>query len=61
MITKLVGVAVAGALLLVAVDLADEAVQVDHQRQITGAGARSPGTSERHVQDTVELADMHRS
>ena len=52
------GVAVGRALLLITVDLADEAVDVDHQRQLTRSRAGIPGPPERPVDDQVELADM---
>ena len=45
------GVSVTGALLLVTVDLADEAVHVDHQRTVAGAGARFPRARERDVEN----------
>jgi hypothetical protein len=40
-------VPVGGALLLIAVHLADEGVEVDHQPLLAGAGARLPGTAKR--------------
>jgi hypothetical protein len=57
-IAKLAGVPVAGALLVIAVDLADEAVDIDHQRQLTRSRAGLPRPRERHVEHVVELADM---
>jgi hypothetical protein len=57
-IPELLGVPVAGALLLLAADLADEAVDIDHQRSLSGAGARLPRPRERDIEDSVELADM---
>jgi hypothetical protein len=39
---KAAGVAVTGTLLVVAVDLADRGVHIDHQWPITGTGTRLP-------------------
>ena len=47
-IAQLLGVPVAGALLLLAVDLADEAVDIDHQRPIARPRPRLPRPRERH-------------
>ena len=58
MIPELLGVPVAGALFLVAVDLADEAVDIDHQRPVTRPGARGPRARERLVEHPVELPDV---
>jgi hypothetical protein len=51
-------VPVAGALLLIAVDLADEAVQIHDQRPTARTRARLPRPRERNVQHPVELANM---
>src|SRR3954449_2369930 len=51
-------VAVAGALLLVAADLADEAVDVDHQPPGAGTRPGLPGARQRLGQQLVELAHM---
>jgi len=51
-------VAVGGALLQAPADLADEAVDIDHQPPITGAGARLPGARQRLGQQLVELAHV---
>jgi hypothetical protein len=48
----------AGALLGVAVDLADEAVDVDHQPPRARPGARQPRASQHLAQDAVELAHV---
>ncbi len=52
------GVAVGGALLVVAADLTDEAVDVDHQPAVARAGAGLPGPLDRPAQQRVELADV---
>jgi len=52
------GVAERRALLAVAVDLADEAVDVDHQTPVAGTGPRLPRPLERLGQQPVELTDM---
>ena len=57
-VPELPGVPVSGALFVVAVDLADETVDVDHQRQLTRAWPGLPHPRERLVKDVVELADM---
>ena len=57
-VAELLGVAVAGTLLGVAMDLADEAVDVDHQSRLAGAGARLPRSAKRLVEHAIELADM---
>ncbi|MGI9098494.1 MAG: hypothetical protein ACR2H2_08395 [Solirubrobacteraceae bacterium] len=41
-----------------AMDLADEAVDIDHEASLARAGAQLPGALERHRQDAIELADM---
>ncbi len=51
-------VPVGGALLLIPVDLADEAVQIDHQRPIARTRASPPRPPERDIQDAVELTDV---
>jgi hypothetical protein len=53
-----VGVPKAGALLVIAIDLADEAVHVDNETLIAGTGACHPRTSQAVCQHPVELADM---
>ena len=58
MIAAFVGVAEPGALFVAAVDLADEAVDVDDQALIARAGARPPRAGERLGKDAVELADL---
>jgi len=45
-------------LFVVAVDLADEAVQIDHQRPVSGPGARVPRSGQGDVEHAVELADV---
>ncbi len=57
-IPKLTCVSVGRTLLGAAVDLADEAVQVDHQRPVTRPGASLPRAGERDVEHPVELADV---
>jgi hypothetical protein len=57
-IAKPAGVAVAGALLGVTVDLADEAVDVDHEAALARPRARPPRAEQRLAEDPVELADM---
>jgi hypothetical protein len=57
-VAELTRVPVAGALLRVAVHLADERVEVEHQPPLTGAGARLPRASQRLGQDAVELAHV---
>jgi hypothetical protein len=51
-------VAVGRALLEIAADLADEAVDVDHQPAVARAGAGLPRARQRLRQQPVELADM---
>jgi hypothetical protein len=53
-----VGVAVAGVLLVIAVDLADGGVHVHGQRPVAGAGAGRPGPAEDLAGHLVELADV---
>ena len=57
-VAQLVGVAVAGALLGVAVNLTDEAVDVDGQQLVAGAGAQSPRAAQRDGEDPVELTNV---
>ena len=52
------GVAEARALLVVAVDLADRGVDVEHHRPVARAGAHGPGPAQRLARDDVELAEM---
>ena len=52
------GVTEAGALLGIAVDVADEAVDVDDQSAVARAGPGAPRTCERLGEQPVELADM---
>src|SRR3954468_12231652 len=52
------GVAVGGALLQPAADLADEAVDVDDEPLGAGTGAGVPGALKRPAEQRVELADM---
>jgi hypothetical protein len=40
------------------VDLADEAVEIDHQRALARTRARLPRARKRDVEHAVELADM---
>ena len=58
MISEPMRVAVAGALLLIAIDLADETVDVDDEPFSTRAGSGGPRPLKADRQDTVELADM---
>ena len=51
-------VAVGGALLQAAADLADEAVDIDHQPPVAGAGAGLPRPLERLAEQRVELAHV---
>jgi hypothetical protein len=53
-----VGGAVGGALLCVAVDLADGGVQVDGHGPITGAGTSGPRAQEELFGEPVELAGV---
>jgi hypothetical protein len=57
-VAQQLGVPVGGALLQPAADLADEAVDVDHQPPVAGAGARPPGALDRHPEQPVELAHV---
>ncbi len=57
-ITELAGVAVAGAALVVAVNFADEAVDIHDQPPAAGAGTELPRAAQRQAEDAVELADM---
>jgi hypothetical protein len=57
-IAELLGVSVGRALLVIAVDLPDEAVDIDHQTLTCRAGALSPRPPQRLVEDMVELAHM---
>ena len=57
-IAQHLGVAVRGAALVLAVDLADRGVQIDRQRLVAGACAQSPGTRERAHQHRFELAGV---
>lgn len=57
-VAELVGVAAAGALLLIAEHLADERVQIDQQRTIAGPGAGSPRPLECDIEHPVQLADV---
>jgi hypothetical protein len=52
------GVAVASALLVVPVDLADRGVHVHDQRPVTRSGAGPPRAAEKLTGHLVELADM---
>jgi hypothetical protein len=52
------GVAVGGALLEAAADLADEAVDIDHQPAVARAGTGLPRALNRPAQQRVELTDM---
>jgi len=52
------GVAVGGALLEPAADLAEKRVDVDHQSVRAGAGPGPPGASERLAEHAVELAHV---
>ena len=58
MIPALVGVPVAGALLVIAIDLADERIDIDDEPIVARAGARRPRALEALSQHPVELADM---
>src|SRR5918994_1143980 len=58
MVTKLTGVAVGGAALVVAVDLTDGGVHIDSHGPIAGAGTRGPCPSHDGLGDAVELANM---
>jgi hypothetical protein len=57
-VAEQLGVAVGGALLEPAADLADEAVDVDHQPPVAGPRARLPGPLERLAEQPVELAHV---
>src|SRR5215211_7121087 len=57
-VAELAGVAVAGALLGVAVDLAEEAVDVDHEAILARAGPRPPRAAKRLAEHPIELADV---
>jgi hypothetical protein len=57
-IPALARIANSRALLLIAVDLADEAVDVNDQPALTRSSARRPRARQRHVEHTVKLADM---
>jgi hypothetical protein len=52
------GVAVAGTLLVVAVDLADRGVHVHGQRPVTGTRAGHPCSAQQLAEHAVELADV---
>jgi hypothetical protein len=57
-VPQLAGVPVGGALLLVAVDLADRRVHVNHERIVAGAGPQAPGAADRLGDHPIELADV---
>ena len=57
-VAALLGVAEARALLVVAVHLADEAVDIDDEAPGAGAGARPPGARQRLGEQPVELAHV---
>ena len=57
-ITALAGIAKGGALLGIAVHLADERVDIDCEPPVTRPGAGRPRTLKRLAKDSVELADM---
>jgi hypothetical protein len=57
-IAQQLGVPVAGAALQAPADLADEAVDIDNQPAVAGAGAGLPRPLNRSAQQPVELADM---
>jgi hypothetical protein len=57
-VSELAGVAVGGALLLVAVDLTDERINVDDEPLIAGAGAGRPRPLQRQAEDLVQLAHV---
>jgi hypothetical protein len=52
------GVAERGALLLAAMNLADERVDIDDQPPLARAAAGLPRTLQRQSEDAIELADM---
>jgi hypothetical protein len=52
------GVAKARALLLVAVDLADRGVDVEHDRLVARTGAHGPRPAQRLTGHDVELTEM---
>jgi hypothetical protein len=58
MVAEPVGVTVAGALLVVAVHLADGGVHIHGQRSVAGPSARRPGPGEDLAGHLVELADV---
>ena len=58
MIAELFGVSVGGALLVVAIDLTNRGVQIDHQRFSSGTGAEVPHPSQHPRHDGIELADV---
>ena len=57
-VAKHPGVAVGGAALVVAVDLADGGIHVDRHRLLAGPGARRPGLGEGVLGGSVQLADV---
>ena len=58
MIPALVGVPVAGALLVIAVDLADERIDINDESILARPGTRRPRARQAVSQHPVELADM---
>jgi hypothetical protein len=58
MVAERVGVAVCGALLVVAVHLSDGGLQVDRHQPITGSGTSPPRPGQHLLGQAVELADM---
>ena len=57
-IPALVGVPVAGALLLIAIDLTDKAVDVNDHPGVARAGTSRPRPANALREDSVELTDM---
>jgi hypothetical protein len=57
-IPTLGGVPIARALLLIAVHLTDETVDVDHQALVTGSGASSPRAGDQQAQTWSKFADI---
>jgi hypothetical protein len=57
-VAELAGVAVARAVLLLAVNLLDERVNIDRQAPLAGASAGPPRPAEQLPEDPVELANM---
>jgi hypothetical protein len=57
-VAELAGVAVAGATLVVAVDLTDGGVHIDGHRRLAGSGTGCPCPGQDGLGDPIELADV---